>query len=856
MMTRTPPWRLAMGLLSRDWKAGELSVLWSALLIAVTAMTAVAFLTDRVGQAVELRAAESLAADLRVSSARVIPPEYQQLAESAGLATARTTSMPSVVFLAAEEGGDKATETTDALPSSSLASIVAASNAYPLRGKLKTAPRLLEDASTVDQGPEPGEAWAASRLLARLGVDAGVDIDVGSKRLKVTRVLAGRPDEGWRFADLAPTLLINEADLAATGLVQPGSRVSYRLLMSGSRALVEEFKPQLADRLTESELLSDIKDTNPQIRSAMERASRFLNLASLISVLLAAVAVAMAARRYSQRHRDRIALMKCMGANRAWLLRSSIWQLLALALAAGLLGSAMGYVGQQGLSWMASDIIGQDLPAPGLAPLVLGLLTAVAILAGFALPDLLQMSATPPMRVLRQDLDPPPLRYGLSWLMAIVAVLLLLLWMVQDARLVLSIFAGTAITFVALGAVGWLLVRLLQRFRGVAGIAWRYGLANIARRGRESTVQIVAFGLGLMVLLLLTTVRNDLLDGWRQSLPENAPNQFLINIQPHEVEPLKAFFAEREMATPRLVPLVRARMTTINGQDVTQMTFEDPEGEEWARRDANLSWTAELQEDNKIIAGKFWDAQPGTSLEPAAPAEAEVSVEEEFGMELGLKLGDKLGFDVAGEPMSATVTSIRTVEWDSFRPNFFMVFSPGVLEPYPATYIGSIYVTDAQKGAILEMMKQHPSVTALDLDAMLSQVRDVMDQASLAVQAVFIFTLLAGLAVLWAAVQATRDERRYESAMLRTFGASRLRVLGGVASEFVCIGLLAGILAASGASVAAWILATRLFELEYHFSWPVWAAGPLLGMILVTLSGLTATWRVITHAPMEVLRSR
>jgi putative ABC transport system permease protein len=822
---------LSFKLLARDWRAGELTVLGIALIVAVSALTAVAFLTDRAGQAVEMRAAESLAADLRLASTRPIPDDYIELANRYALQSARIASMPSVVF---------------AGESNTLAAVRAATAGYPLRGRLKTSARLLAPATVVDEIPEPGEAWASPRLMARLGVETGTVIEVGAARFTLTRVLDFRPDEGWRFVDLAPTLLINRRDLDSTQLVQPGSRVAYRMLFAGARNDIDRFKTELDAGLNEGESLRDIKDTNPQIRSAMDRAGRFLNLASLVSVLLAAVAVAMGARRYSHRHRDRIALMKCLGASRSLIMRTSLLQLLLLALAGGIAGTILGYVAQSGLAWLMRDMIGQNLPPPGSQPAVLGMLTALAILAGFALPDLMQMGKTPPLRVLRHDVDPPPLRYGISWIAAVLSVVALLLWMVRDASLVLTILAGTTVTFLALGLTGWLLVRALQGFRGAAGVAWRYGLANLARRGRESVIQVVAFGLGLMVLLLLTTVRNELMETWRQSLPLNAPNQFLINIQPHEVAPMQDFLAEKGLDIPRFVPLVRARMTTINGQDVTQMTFEDPQGSEWARRDANLSWTDALQKDNEIIDGDFWTI--GTQRN-------EVSVEQDFAGELGVGIGDVLGFDIAGESVSAEVTSIRTVEWDSFQPNFFIVFSPGVLDPFPTSYISSLYVDEADKGLVLDLMRAFPSVTAIDLDALLGQVRDVMDKAALAVQAVFIFTLLAGLTVLWAAVQATRDERRYESAMLRTLGASRKRVLSGVATEFLAIGLLAGVLAATGASLAGYLLAENLFELDYQFSPALWLAGPVIGMIFVGLSGMAATWRVITHAPVSVLRA-
>jgi len=830
MESPAPVFGLALRLLLRDWKAGELTVLASALLVAVSALTAVAFLTDRVGQAVNIRAAETLAADLRIASTQPISTDLSASAQRAGLRTASTTGMPSVVF---------------AGEANTLAGVLAVSENYPLRGQLKTAPKLLAGAATTTDVPSAGEAWASPRLLARLGVDTGAEIEVGATQLKLTRVLEHRPDEGLRFFDLAPTLLISQRDLDSTQLVQAGSRVSYRMLFAGVREAVSKFKPHLAASLNPGEQLDDIQDANPQIRSAMDRSGRFLNLASLVSVLLAAVAVAMAARRYAQRHRDRIALMKCMGARRFYLVRSGLLQLLLVALGGGILGSIIGYAAQIGLAWLMRDMIGQALPVAGISPAVLGLVTALSILTGFALPDLMQMSRTPPLRVLRHDLDPPALRYGLGWIAAVLALVALLLWMLRDIRLVLAILAGTAVTFTILGLTGLLLVRLLQGLRGLVGVSWRYGLANVARRGRESIVQIIAFGLGLMVLLLLTTVRTDLMNDWRQSLPQDAPNQFLINIQPPELEAMNDFLRESGISPPKFVPLVRARMTTINGQDVTQMTFEDPEGEGWARRDANLSWSKDLQADNAIVAGRFWDEQtPGP----------QVSVEVDFARELGLSLGDVLGFDIAGESVSAKVTSLRTVEWDSFSPNFFMLFSPGVLESFPATYIGSLFVTESQRPALLGLMRSFPSVTAIDLDAMLAQVRDVMDKAALAVQAVFAFTLLAGLTVLWAAVQATRDERSYESAMLRTFGASKRQVLSGVATEFVCIGFLAGILASSGASFAAYLLAVHLFKLEYHFNETLWLAGPLAGMLLVSVSGLAATWRVISHALANVLR--
>ena len=822
---------LAWRLLARDWRSGELTVLSVALVIAVTSLTAVAFLTDRVGHAVELRAAESLAADLRLGASQALSADYVQMAQEAGLETAAMTTMPSVVFA----GGR-----------STLSAIRAVTQAYPLRGELKTAEKLLAPASITDKVPARGEAWASTRLLARLGADSGETVTVGKANLTITRVLDFRPDQGWQFVDLAPTLLINMADLESTALIQPGSRVSYRLLFAGPRDDIETFKPQLEGRLAPGERLSDIQDTNPQIRSAMDRSGRFLNLASLVSVLLAAVAVAMAARRYAVRHRDRIALLKCLGSQQAFILRLNLLQLAMLTILGALVGVMLGFIAQEALAWITRDLISENLPAPGASPVLLGLVTALFILCGFALPDLLQMGKTPVLRVLRHDVEPPPIRYGLSYVAGVVAVMALLQWMVRDIALVLGIAAGAAGTFAVLGFAGWLLVKATGRFRGVAGVAWRYGLANLNRRGRESVAQVVAFGLGLMVLILLTLVRNDLMDTWKQSLPADSPNQFMINIQPHEVPQMQQYLQEQGMDVPRFVPMVRARMTEINGEDVNQITFEGPQGERWAKRESNLSFADEIQVGNELTEGQWWQA--GTD-------QHEISVEVDFARDLGVEIGDEINFDIAGEPVKATVTSFRTVEWDTFRPNFFMVFTPVTLMDYPASYISAMYAKPEDDKKLIELMRQFPSVTIIDLEASLTQVRDVMDKASMAVQAVFLFTLFAGLAVLWAAVQSSLDERSFESAILRTLGASRRRVLSGVVVEFVAIGFLAGLLASTGAGLAAWHLAVNVYELEYHFSPTIWLSGPLLGMVFVGASGMVATWRVVTHSPVSVLRS-
>jgi putative ABC transport system permease protein len=823
--------RFALRNLRRDLKSGELAVLLLALLVAVASLTAVGFFTDRIGRAVEQQSGEVLAADLRLESPRAIDESYDAEARRGGLRVVRILSMPSVVF-----HGE----------ASSLVALRAVGEGYPLRGRLKIADEPFGPSRVTDGVPGPGEAWADSRLLARLGVPVGATLAVGAHQVKVTQVLDYRPDQGAGFGDLSATLMINLADVPATELIQPGSRVSRSVLFAGEPGDLRAFREYVQQRKQPGERLQAIEDASPQIRASSDRAGRFLSLASLVSVLLAAVAVAMAARRYATRHLDSVALMKCMGASQGFVLRQTLVQLVCVAVMVTLLGTAVGFLAQAGLAWLLRDLIRSDLPPPGLATAWLGLVTSVTILVGFALPPMLQLKRVPPARVLRRNLEPPPLRYAAVHLFAIGAVLALLYWMVRDARLVTVVAAGIGGTFAALALAGWLLVKALTPLRRGVGVAWRYGLANIARRGRDSVVQIVAFGLGLMVLLLLALVRDDLLEDWRASLPADAPNYFMINIRPDEGEAIRAFFRERSLPPTELVPLVRARLTAVNDVPVGQIRFQGDRARDFVEREANLTWASSLRDDNRLVSGTWWAEGDGGG--------ARVSVEQEYAERLGLKLGDTVSYDVAGEPVTAKITSLREVRWDSFQPNFFMVFSPGVLDDVTGTLITSVHVRQEQRPLLVDLVRQFPEVTIIDIAALLSQVRDVMDKAALAVQYVFLFTLAAGLMVLLAAVQATRDERRYESAMLRTLGASRRVVFQGVAAEFTALGLLAGLLAALGATVVGYFLAREVFNLEYAPDPWVWVIGVLGGALLVGLAGVLAARSVVTQPPVETLR--
>ena len=823
--------RLAILALARDGKSGELRVLMLALLVAVSALTAVGFFTSRVSLAVDQQAGEVLAADLRLQSRSPLGREYFDMARQAGLQTAELSNFPSVVF----NGEDSA-----------LTSIRGVSDQYPLRGRVKVSDVPFGPAHEIQAVPGRGEAWLEARLFAQLNVKVGDKIRVGSLELTATRVLDYRPDQGSQFVDLAPTLLMRLDEVPATGLAQQGSRISHFALFAGQPPAIAAFKQRLTQMKKPGERIVDLADASPQIRSAVDRASRFLNLAALVTILLAAIAVAISARRYVSRHLDTVALMKSMGAPQRLVLSITVLELLMIGLIAGIVGAAIGYAAQEGIAYLLKDLVRGELPRPSLSAGGLGIVTSVLILIGFALPPLLQLRFVPPARVLRRNLEPPPLRYVTVYGTALAALIALLAWLVRDADLLLYVLGGTFVTFAVLMLAGWVLVRGLSGLRGSVGVSWRYGMANIARRGRESVIQIVAFGLGLMVLLLLAVVRNDLMQEWRASLPENAPNHFMINIRPDQTTDIRDFFAGHGMTPPELVPMIRARLVKVSGKAASDLNIKNDRGRDFLDREANLTWADTMQADNKLVAGEWWRPNDGGG--------PRVSVEIELAEALGLKIGDELTYDVAGEIIVARVSSFREVQWDSFRPNFFMVFSPGTLNDSTGTYITSVHIPREQRSVLLDFVRKFPEVTAIDLEAILTQVRGVMDKASLAVQYVFGFTLLAGITVLLAAIQATRDERRYESAMLRTLGASRRVVLQGVAAEFTTLGLLSGTLAAIGATAAGYFLATRLFNLDYTFDITVWAVGLVAGAALVGISGTLATRSVVNHPPVATLR--
>ena len=816
----------------RQIRSGEVVVLIVAISLAVASLTAVGFLTDRISTSIERQANELLAADLRIRSPEEIPATWIEIASEQGLDVALSQSFPTVIY-----AGSK----------SALATIKAVSKNYPLRGKVRISKTQYGDEYVAHSIPNENSVWVDSALLSRLKAKIGDFISIGNNDFKIDAVLRYRPDQSIGFASLAPSILVNLAAIPSTNLITEGSRVNYSLLLAGEEQLLEDYTNDIAGLMSESARISDRSDSNERTNQAINRSQQFLSMTAIISILLSAIAIAMSARRFMKRRMDTVALMKSLGAKKQFVVNVMSLQLIMIGLVGVVLGCIMGFVVENTVSNILAELFSGELPKPSLKPLKIGFLAAFILLPGFAFPSLLQLCETSPLRVLRRDSMPPPPSQLLIGGTAVVAIGLLLYYLIGDAYLLSIIMIGTITISFLLYVVGRLLVSLLSRMRGNIGAAWRYGLANISRRGRESAIQIVAFGLGITVLLLLSFIRNDLLEGWQETLDENTPNYFLINIQPEQTPEVEKIFKQNNIASPDFVPLVRARMSFINDTNVKSMVYPDERGKWMANREANLSWSNSINTSNKLVKGSWWSEDyAGIPL---------VSVEEGAAQDMGVSIGDTLTFLVAGEEVKTTIANIRQVDWNSFQPNFFMVLSSNALESFPMTFITSLRLDNDKSDVLSVLSEAFPTISIIDLEPILQQVRQIIEKVSLAIQIVFIFTMAAGVTVLFSAVHSTIDERRFESALLRAVGMKKRMILMSLLSEFAAIGLAAGLLAATGSSILAWQIAERLFDLQYVFSFSLWLKGLLGGLLLVCVSGYFATRVAIKSPPIIVLRN-
>ncbi|MFV9681621.1 ABC transporter permease [Pseudomonas sp. NY15367] len=821
---------LATRQLLRDARAGELRVLFFALLVAVAASSAIGYFSARLNDAMLLRASEFLAADLRLSGSTPASQEQIDAGLELGLDHAQAVEFSSVV--AAQDGIQ-------------LASVKAANSLYPLRGELRSAaePYAPEEAGP---GPRPGEVWAEARLMVALNLNIGDELEIGARTLRLSRVLTYDPDTAGDFYSLTPRVLMHLDDLAATEVVQPGSRVRFRELWRGDANALAAYRQAVEAGLQPNQRLDDARDGNRQVGGALGRAERYLNLASLAAVLLAGVAVALSAARFAARRFDASALLRCLGLSRREALALFGLQLALLGLLASVLGALLGWAGQHVLFYLLRGLIPDDLPPADLWPALAGMATGLVALAGFALPPLAALGRVPPLRVLRRDMLPVPASSWLVYGAALVALGLIMWRLSLDLKLTLALLGGGLLAALLLGGLLLLGLQSLRRLLQRAALPWRLGLGQLLRHPLAAAGQSLAFGLILLAMALIALLRGELLDTWQDQLPEDAPNHFALNVMPAERDAFAARLAELSPHPAPLYPVVPGRLIMINDEPVRQLVTKESRGERAIQRDLSLTWAEDLPSDNLITAGNWWSAAHASEL----PG---VSVESELAESLQLKLGDKLRFNVGGIEREAQVTSLRQVDWDSFQPNFYMIFEPQTLQDLPATYLTSFYLPPGQDAELIRLSRAFPSVTLLQVDALLAQLRSILAQVTLAIEYVLLFVLAAGITVLLAGLQATLDERIRQGALLRALGAERKLLISARRAEFGLLGAAAGLLAALGCELVSFLLYRYAFDMSWQ-PHPWLLLLPVIGALLIGLAGVLGTRRALNASPLSVLR--
>ncbi|WP_408211041.1 ABC transporter permease [Paraburkholderia dilworthii] len=832
--------RQALRMTARDWRAGELTMLLLALVLAVAALSSVGILADRLHQGLERDARRMIAADFIVRADHPVDPQFSQQAKALGLNTATTAIFPSMV------------NSTGAQPVSRLAAVKAVSVGYPLRGELRIAPAPGAPDHPTRSIPAPGTVWVDQALLDALKLHVGDKVKVGSRDFTIGAVITRELDRGFAFVNFSPRLMLRADDVPSTGLIAYGSRVTYRLLVAGTDASVANFAQFAHERVDDGKMrgvaLESLQDGQPQVRQTLDRASHFLTLVSLLTALLAAVAIAMAAHRYMRRHLDGCASMRCLGVSQSTLRALFILEFTGLGLVGGLVGVVLGYLGHLALLTWLGTLIDVVLPYPTIWPMLEGIAAGLVLLLGFALPPLLPLTRVPPVRVLRREWGEAGRTAWAAYALGIALFAGLLIIAAGELKLggiVAGGFAGGMLVFACIARVAlWGAARLVRSERVNAGIGWRYALASLERRSGASALQITALGIGLMCLLLIAMTRDDLVAGWRKSTPPDAPNEFIIDIQPDQRDVVTQYLSAHGVTDAALSPMVRGRLIAINGKPVNPDSFKGDDAKRLVDREFNLSYTSDLPDDNVLAAGKWYGAA-------TAP---QISIEQGLAKLINVKPGDTLRFDVTGLQIEAPVTSVRKLDWGSFKVNFFVLMPPAALKDFPATFITSFHLPQNRQATIDGLIATYPNLTAIDTGPILAQVQRVLEQVIGAVQFLFAFTLAAGVLVLYAALAGTRDERMRESALLRALGASHRQVRAVQIAEFVAVGALAGLMAAIGAQIIGYVLATRVFEFYLSFDPWVLPAGIAAGIACAGLGGWLSLRHVLARPALQSLR--
>lgn len=824
---------LALKQFWRNLRSGEVRILGASLMLAVAVVTCIAVFTSRLENTLIQQSHSFLGADRIIRSSQPMVPQWQQLARAEGLNTAQTTHFSSMVF-----AGDEMY----------LAAVKAVTPGYPLIGSLIVSDTPF--ASIDEQGevaksvPPQGQAWVDSRLLPLLGIKLNDSLSVGEKSLRVSRVILHEPDRGSSLGLNGARVLINAADLAATEVVQPGSRIRYQLLLQGDRDALDRYIDKVSAQFTVHQQVLDVESSQQGLARTLETARKFLMIAAVVGVLLGGVAIAIAARHYAVLQVDQIALLKSLGAGRWRVRRLYIQQLLLLAGTASAAGLLVGELLQRAIALGLGGLFEGELLSAGWDAYALGSVTGVICLVFFVLPPLWHLPAVPPIRTLRRDMQVPLLQQYRQFGLGLVAIGLLVYLFSADALMTLAVVTALLALVGSSAVMAMLLLRFAQVIGRRAGNVWRLGMASLERNRQFSVIQMLVFSLAIMLLLSMVTLRTSLIDEWQMQLPEGTPNHFLLNIEPAEIPELSRFLEQRDIENRGFYPMVRARLTHINAIEPDEEIRQQADA---LQREVNLSWADTLAPDNEIITGQWWDKWQSLG-------QIGVSVEAEVAQQLGLALDDELRFSVGGLSLEARVASIRTLQWDSMNPNFYFLFSPGALDGYYPIYLTSVYLEGGQKSLLNDLLQLYPTILVIEMDRVIRQIQTIVNQVSFGVELVLILVVLGGLLVMWASVLASMDERQQETVLLRALGSSRKRLLGSLCVEFCSLGAGAGIMAVVGSEVLLLSLQAQVLNMSVEPHWYLWLFGIVGGSLSIGAMGVLACRQIVTVPPGQILR--
>ncbi len=830
---------LAAKLLWRNWRSGELSILASAVVLAVAVVTAIAVFADRLDRSISRQSNAYLAADRQVVSRFAIPEQWRRQAEQFDVQQSGFMLFSSMAF-----ANDEMT----------LASVKAVEQGYPLRGLLEVSDRpfpSLDQTFVATDLPEPGTVWVDSSLLPMLGIEQGDELSLGESEFTVTKIVVNEPDGSQGFSMMGPRILMNAQDVAATNVVQPGSRISYRWLIAGEVQPLTQFEAWITPLLGEHYEWVTLQDSQRNVSQALNRGKSFLMLAGMVGVLLAGVAVAIAAQQFARLQQDCVALLKSLGCSARRVRALYFTQMVLLGVLATFVGLLVGEFLHRAIAASVLGLFSVEFVASGLQPYVVGITTGIVTLLCFALPPMWPLPALSPVRLFRSSIEMAHISllsqagFGLS------AVILIIGMYSGDAKLTLAVVVGMVAIVGLATLAGLVVLRSTQAVGTRAGSIWRLAVANLMRNGKHSVTQLVVFSTAFMLLLVMFLVRTSLIDEWRMQLPDDAPNHFFINIAEYEAEPVTQLFADKNYQISPLYPLILARLTAHNDYRYQE---QDRPKSNTLRRELNLSWAEQLPADNKILAGHWWDAWQGRGQGQDQGSGHGVSVEQDTADELGLSVGDRLEFSVGGLALTATVASIRSVDWNALTPNFYFLFSPGALSDYAPSYMASAYVDDQDILFVPELIRQYPTISVIEVDRIVDRIKTIIDQVGQGIELVLWVVILGGVLVLVAAVNASMNNRLHEASLIRALGCSQKTIIGSLWLEFSLLGFCAGLLAVFSCELLMWVLRVVVFEQPPVVHPWVWLFGPMLAALCVGALGALACRKVVRVPPGLVLR--